>query len=76
MTGLPVWGVVGPKGSETFSCEGMEDWEWARCHWRSCENFVCRRLSDIYCWVHVDGQPTGAEFIDSMARQDQELAKT
>jgi hypothetical protein len=60
MSNLPVWGIVGPRGSEEFTCEGMEDWEWARCHWDGCENFVCVRLSDIHCWVHADGQPTGA----------------
>lgn len=61
-----IWGTVGPKGSEVFSCDGMDDWEWARCHWGACENFVCHRLSDIHCWVHADGQPTGAEFVYSL----------
>lgn len=69
MSGLPVWGLVGPKGSETFSCEG-DDWEWAHCHFGACENFVCHRLSDIHCWVHADGQPTGAEFVDSLVKRE------
>lgn len=68
MSGLAVRGIVGPKGSENFSCEGEDDFEWARCHFGACQNFVCVRLSEIYCWVHADGAPTGAEFIESLTK--------
>lgn len=64
-TALPVWGIVGPRGSEVFECEGFE-WEWARCHREGCAHFVCQRLSDIYCWKHLDSLPTGKEFIEGL----------
>ena len=64
------WGIVGPRGSEIFECDVGEprEWEWARCHWDACPNFVCVRLSQIHCYVHADGQPTGKEFLASLTK--------
>lgn len=61
---MEIWGRVGPRGSEIFSCDGAQDWEWARCHKAECDKFVCRRLSDIWCYVHADGLPTLSEIIE------------
>ena len=64
---ISVWGVVGQRGSDVFMDEESgERWEWARCHKAGCQHYVCRRLSDLYCWKHVDGLPTGAEFVESL----------
>lgn len=76
MSNLAVWGVVGPRGSEEFSCDGMPDWEWARCHKAACPNFVCHRLSSIHCWVHAGGLPTGAEFIESINALEPETVES
>lgn len=65
---METWGIVGPRGSELFCDEDGSEWEWARCHWSGCGNFVCRRLSPIHCWVHADGQPTGVEFVESLVK--------
>jgi len=67
------WGNVGPRGSEVFSDDETGDIEWARCHWRDCPNFVCRRLSQIHCWLHADGQPSGAEYLKELTCQTAEV---
>jgi hypothetical protein len=63
-----VWGVVGPRGSQVFSCDEIPDWEWARCHKAGCSNFVCHQLSDQFCWVHLDSLPNGQEFITRLGK--------
>lgn len=70
-----IWGTVGPRGSEHFSCEGMSDWEWARCHKAGCLNFVCVRLSDIWCYQHADGLPSLGEIIEALPAETLSEAK-
>lgn len=64
---IPTWGTVGPRGSEIFCDDAGAEWEWARCHKAECPGFICRRLSDVWCWVHADGSLTIQEVIDAAA---------
>jgi hypothetical protein len=67
---MQTWGTIGERGSEIFTCDGMPDWEWAKCHKSNCENFVCERLSATFCYLHADGLPTLGEVIDALPARE------
>lgn len=40
------------RGGEWFD-DGERAFWWKRCEVPACENFVCHRLSPVYCWPHA-----------------------
>lgn len=49
----PVWGDASARGGEFFEYKGFQ-WFWARCHATDCPNNVCHKLSEKFCWPHLE----------------------
>lgn len=43
---------------------------WKRCEKSGCPNFICARLSPIYCYPHAGSGPTLGELIDDINKKE------
>lgn len=49
---MQVWGK-GRGQYESFHDEDGNDWLWALCEVENCQNYVCHRMNDRFCWPHL-----------------------
>lgn len=44
----------------------VEAFDWKRCEVAGCPNFICARLSPVFCWPHSGSGPSLAELIEKV----------
>jgi hypothetical protein len=62
---MRVWGK-GRGEYEHYQDEDGNEWLWAFCEVAGCQNKVCHRINDRFCWPHLmtGGEPGEAKICD------------